>query len=167
MSSFTFLNTSTADTDDLIHILSMTKETETRVKLADLPEPVVEDVRRQAYDYTVPIVVDYTPHGTGTLVQIDNWLGILTAEHVTNDPDDPKLSLNWTGYPERFLRTVLGPFAHDLSISTNALRLIMTERTSKEYGPDLAFIVLPPSPRRAQGTQKFLQSHAANRRTQK
>jgi hypothetical protein len=116
------------------------------VQLKDLPGNVVEEVRRQTGDYVVPIVLDQTPRGSGTLVQIDDWFGILTAEHVARHPTKPELRLTWTGHPERFLRTAVGPFAHDLSISTNALRIVTTTRTSDPYGPDLAFIALPLSP---------------------
>src|SRR6266446_4056658 len=71
------------------------------------------------------------------------WTGILTAKHVVNHPTKPHLRLNYTGHPERLLRTAVGPFPHDLSISTNALRMVTTSRTSNDYGPDLAFIALP------------------------
>lgn len=124
----------------------MAEQITVRVQLKDLPDRVVEDVRRQTGDYVIPIVLDQTPRGSGTLVQIDDWLGILTAEHVAKHPTKPELRLAWTGHPERFLRTALGPFAHDLSISTNALRVVTTTRTSDAYGPDLAFVGLPPSP---------------------
>jgi hypothetical protein len=116
-----------------------------RVQLRDLPQKISEEVRRQTGDYVIPIVLDQTPRGSGTLVQIDDWLGILTAEHVARHPTKPELRLTWTGHPERFLRTAVGSFAHDLSISTNALRIVTTTRISDPYGPDLAFIALAPS----------------------
>lgn len=116
------------------------------VQISALPEALVEEIRRQTGNYVIPIVCDLTPNGSGTLVQIDEWLGILTAEHVVNNPKRPELRLTQTGYPEHFLRTAVGPFAHDLSISTNALRIVKTDRGPDEYGPDLAFIALPPSP---------------------
>src|SRR5436189_4330017 len=103
----------------------MAKPRTMRVQLKDLPHNVIEEIRRQTGDYVVPIVIDHTPSGSGTLVQIDEWLGILTAEHVARHPTKAEMRLGWTGHPERFLRTALGPFAHDLSISTNALRIIM------------------------------------------
>lgn len=119
---------------------------EIRVQLSALPETVVEDVRRQTGDYVIPIVCERTPNGSGTLVQIDDWIGILTAEHVVRHPERKELWLDYTGHPERFLRTAVGPFAHDLSIATNALRIITTDRVTDDHGPDLAFIALPPSP---------------------
>jgi len=117
-----------------------------RVQLKELGEPAVEYVRRVAGDYVLPIVCDYTPLGSGTLVQIDRWQGILSAEHVMRHPTRDDLRLTYTGHPDRFLRTAVGPFAHDLSITTNALRIIATDRESNPYGPDLAFVLLPPSP---------------------
>jgi hypothetical protein len=116
-----------------------------RIRLSELPDALVEEIRRITGDYTLPIVSGYTPLGSGTLVQIDQWRGLLTARHVVQ-PENPDLRLDVTGYPERFLRTAVGPFAHDLSITTNALRFVITPRKSKEYGPDLAFIALPPGP---------------------
>jgi hypothetical protein len=114
-----------------------------RIQLKDLPALLVEEVRRATGDYTLPIVSEQTPLGSGTLVQIDEWQGILTARHVVQ-PDKADLRLDRTGHPERLLRTAVGPFAHDLSISTNALRFVITPRKTQQYGPDLAFIVLPP-----------------------
>jgi hypothetical protein len=56
------------------------------------------------------------------------------------------LILDYTRDSERFLRTAIGPFAHDLSIPTAALKIITTVRRSDPYGPDLAFVLLPASP---------------------
>jgi hypothetical protein len=114
-----------------------------RVRLDSVPERVTEEVRRTTGDYAIPLVVDYLPLGSGTLVQIDQSCGILTAEHAVNHPSKPHLRLNYTGHPERLLRTAVGPFPHDLSISTNALRIVTSIRASEDYGPDLAFIALP------------------------
>jgi hypothetical protein len=115
------------------------------VPLDTLPEPVVENVRRATRDHTLPLIANNTHLGTGTLVQIDQWAGILTAEHVVH-PDKQDLWLDYTGHPERHLRTSIGSFAHDLSISTNALRIVTTARLNDDHGPDLAFIALPESP---------------------
>ena len=116
-----------------------------RVSLVDLSETVNEDVQRRTSEYTLPILCGYTQLGSGTLVQVDGWTGILTAEHVVNPPK-ADLRLDWTGHPERYLRTSISSFAHDLAIPTTALRIVTTENVSDAYGPDLAFIVLPPSP---------------------
>lgn len=112
------------------------------VRLSDLGDKAVEQVRRQTGDFVLPIVSDFMPLGSGTLVQIDGWRGILTAEHVVHSPRDD-LRLDYTGHPERFLRTAVGPFAQDLSVTTNALRIVTTKRDRDDYGPDLAFIALP------------------------
>lgn len=116
------------------------------VQLDTLPETVVDAVRHATRDYTVPVIANDTRLGTGTLVQIDQWVGILTAEHVIHAPGKNDLWLDHTGFPERFLRTSIGEFAHDLSISANALRIVTTARLSDDYGPDLAFVALPASP---------------------
>src|SRR5215212_6559791 len=97
------------------------------VRLSDLGDKAVEQCRRQTGDYVLPLVCDFTPLGSGTLVQIDEWQGILTAEHVVH-PERADLHLDYTGHPERLLRTAVGPFVHDLSISTNALRFVTTKR---------------------------------------
>jgi hypothetical protein len=120
-------------------------ENEFSVQLSALPGAMLENVRRATGDYIVPLVAEYTAIGSGTLIQIDQWSGILTAEHVVR-ASKPDLRLDWVGTPARYLRTSLGPFAHDLSIPTHALRIVTTERLSDAYGPDLAFVVLPPGP---------------------
>lgn len=117
-----------------------------RVQLQDVPETVTEDVRRTTGDYTIPIVVNDLAIGSGTLVQIDQWPGILTAQHVVKHPTRQDLQLDYTGYPERRLRTSVGPFAHDLSTSTNEIQLVTSTRASDEFGPDVAFIALPEGP---------------------
>ena len=122
------------------------KSGRTQVLLDELPGKIFDDVTSATRDYAVPIVVETTPLGSGTLVQIDDWLGILTAEHVVNHPHKRDLRLGWPEYPARLLRTGVGEFAHDLSIKTTALRIVSTARGSDEYGPDLAFIALPPGP---------------------
>jgi hypothetical protein len=121
----------------------MPNRSEMMVRLSDLGDKAVEQARRQTGDYVIPIVSDLMPLGSGTLVQIDEWQGILTAEHVVH-PERADLRLDYTGHPERVLRTAVGPFAHDLSICTNALRFVTSRREEDNYGPDLAFIVLPP-----------------------
>ncbi len=123
----------------------MTERSEVLVRLSDLGDKAVEQVRRETGDYVVPIICGFIPLGSGTLVEIDKWRGILTAEHVVR-PSRNEFRLDYTGHPERFLRTAVGPFAHDLSITTNALRFVTTKRERDDYGPDLAFIALPPSP---------------------
>jgi len=124
----------------------MAQSEQIRVQLKDLSQMVVRDVHLVTASHALPIVCDHTRLGSGTLVQIDGWEGILSAEHVVRHPTQKDLRLTYTGHPERFLRTALSSFAHNLSITTNALRIITTDRQSNPYGPDLAFVLLPPSP---------------------
>jgi hypothetical protein len=63
------------------------------------------------------------------------------------------LSLDHTGFPDRKLYTTVTNFTnfpHKVSVSSNALRIVTTERLNDDFGPDLAFIVLPPSEMRSE-----------------
>ena len=56
------------------------------IKLGDLPEYVREAIRQETKHYSVPLVINGIPLGSGTLVEIDGHHGVLTAEHVVRPP---------------------------------------------------------------------------------
>lgn len=118
------------------------------MQLKDLPENTQQEVKRLVDAATIPIIVDETPIGSGTLVKIDDVYGILTAQHVVKVLGRPELHLDYTGHPERHLCTVVADFPHSLKISTNALSIYLLDPSVTKYGPfgpDLAFIRLPNS----------------------
>ena len=116
-----------------------------QVRLGDLSESVIEAIKRETKHYTVPLVINETPLGSGTLVTIDGHFGILTAEHVVRHPSKPELHL--TNVSHNGPRLVIPPMDSpaDIGFESFALRVLTTQRRRDEYGPDLAFIVLPAS----------------------
>jgi hypothetical protein len=80
----------------------MAQSEQIRVQLKDLSQMVVRDVHLVTASHALPIVCDHTRLGSGTLVQIDGWEGILSAEHVVRHPTQKDLRLTYTGHPERF-----------------------------------------------------------------
>lgn len=116
-----------------------------RVRLGDLSESVIEAIKQETKHYTVPPVINETPLGSGTLMVIDGYFGILTAEHVVRHPHKPELHL--TNLSHQGPRLVIPPmdFPADIGFASFSLRVITTNRKRDDYGPDLAFIVMPPS----------------------
>jgi hypothetical protein len=115
-------------------------------------ELLQKDAFKEIALYTVPIVIDNIPHGTGTLAQYGDVFGIITAEHCVNDPDDSDLRLVGPKVKAREFRTSLGGNrVARVLFEVNHLRIIVPRRayaTSAEVlrngnGPDLAFIRLP------------------------
>lgn len=116
-----------------------------RVRLGDLSESVTEAIKRETKHYTVPLVINDIPMGSGTLVTVDGHFGILTAEHVVRHPRTPELHLTNTSHNGP--RLVIPPmdFPGDIGFESFSLRVFTTERGRDDYGPDLAFVVLPSS----------------------
>ena len=83
--------------------------------------------------------------GSGTFVKWGNNYGILTAEHVVNNPDVASLSINTDWSSEQILLVILDNHANQFGFDCKVLRVLTTgQRLSAEQGPDLAVIVLPP-----------------------
>jgi hypothetical protein len=116
------------------------------IPLGELPEKVKADLTRETNHYLVPIIINDTPWGSGTLVEAYGHYGILTAKHVVRSRRRPDLDLTQTALngPKLFVPPALFPGGRP--IESSALRIVTTQRTNDEYGPDLAFIALPPSP---------------------
>lgn len=116
------------------------------LRLGDLSEKVKDRITEETKHYATSIVINDTPCGSGTLVVIDGHYGVLTAEHVARHPNKPELHLGRTraGGP----RLLLPParFPGGKAIEASALRVFTTDRGGDAYGPDLAFVALPPSP---------------------
>lgn len=116
------------------------------IKLEDLSEKAREDIKQCTANYTVAVIINDIPMGSGTLVKIDEYYGLLTAEHVVRPPGRPELHLDTTSSNGPKLLLPPAPFPGGQAIESSVLRVITTKRTGDTYGPDLAFIVLPPSP---------------------
>ena len=115
------------------------------IQLGELPGAIKEAIRHATKHYSVPLVVNQTPLGSGTLVEIDGHFGVITAEHVVHHPFKPDFRL--TNQSHKGPKLLIPPMDSpgDIAFDSFALRIIKTERRGDQYGPDLAMIVLPPS----------------------
>ncbi len=116
------------------------------IRLGDLSEKVKDQIAKETSHYTVPIIINDTLGGSGTLVEAHGFFGVLTAEHVVRNPKKPEFHLTITkhGGPQLFIPPA--PYPGGKAIESSALRVFTTDRKKDEYGPDLAFVALPPSP---------------------
>ena len=109
------------------------------VYLGDLPESLKEELRAAVTCFAVPLLLDEEFIGSGVLIEVDGHYGILTAAHVLNAP----FRKSFADASEFFIS--VASFANRVSVSTRYLDLFTTARLSDEYGPDLGFILLPPT----------------------
>jgi hypothetical protein len=116
------------------------------LRLGDLSENIQNRIKEETKPYTVPIIINDTPLGSGTLVEIDGFRGVLTAEHVVRHPHRPDLHLDNLSHDGPKLLVSPAEFPGGKPIESFALRVFTTGRNNDAYGPDLAFIVLPDSP---------------------
>ncbi len=82
------------------------------------------------------------------VVKINDKIGILTAEHVINNPVEKCLSLEKNA--GAVMSLVIDAKAHRLEFAQHELEIFPTVRVTDEEGPDLAFISLFPSEKRSQ-----------------
>jgi len=79
-------------------------------------------------------------------VRWGNHFGVLTAEHVVNDPEDPQYRLDTTEASEHILRLTVVESPHELGFDARALKVYnLGPRINDEDGPDIAIIELPDS----------------------
>ncbi len=116
------------------------------IRLKDLSKKLKDQIAKEASHYTVPIIINDIPIGSGTLVQVDGFYGVLTAEHVVRHPKRPELHLTNSerGGPQLFIPPA--EFPGGKAIESSVLRVFPTDRKEDDYGPDLAFVALPLSP---------------------
>jgi len=111
-------------------------------QLKDLSQQFQDNLGTEIGKYTVPLVLDWTFIGSGTLIRFGACYGILTASHVVSNKD---WAVDCGAYSRQRLRVVVAEYAHDLFIEARRLEIERTVRKSDEYGPDLAFIRIPES----------------------
>jgi len=109
---------------------------------ADLTPDAQQRLRIEPASFTVPLVINDVPLGTGTLVRIDSFLGILTAEHVVNHPEVPELALKRPGSK---LGLAISEQSHRVTFPGDFLSICAAKRISDKEGPDIAFIAIPAS----------------------
>ena len=110
--------------------------------IADIPDPLLDDIGSNLQDYFVPILGladERCPEpprllGSGTLVKIGSSYHILTAAHVWEDPkSSPGVGLLLTSYLSRLVIPREAIVPHTLR-----------GRGPKGFGPDLALLTIPP-----------------------
>lgn len=110
-------------------------------QLGDLPARIYDELTDITRRSTVPIILNKTPLGSGTLVKVAGRYGILTAQHVLNPPNREKFDTNSAS---QILQTTdLNQRVGARSIKVRFLKLRTTTRLSYEWGPDMGFILLP------------------------
>jgi hypothetical protein len=128
------------------------------VTVNDLPIELRCEITKKFHDYATLLILNDDYAGSGVLVQMDGYFGILTAEHVVFNPGNP---LDNSARSRQILSVPVG--IHSVSdlgdvriqpdvrrVNVNSLRWFPEEPHSKtyedaEWGPDLAFIRIPPA----------------------
>ena len=121
----------------------------TTMQLGELPEEFLTLVKSHFVPYTVALArvhrqqaSSFTTLGTGTLIQKEDKIGILTAYHCTH-ACTPRLSIGPGGGDNLLLCVGRGRL---IELPPEILfETYTTQRTSDEYGPDLTFIEIFPS----------------------
>ncbi len=121
------------------------------IQLGKLTKEFQDKLSQAIGHFSVPLVVDigmeYKFVGSGTLIMFGDHCGILTAEHVVNYAADDRYRLNTNLGSTQKLRLSVAEFPHDISIEVQYLEIETTGiRKEDYYGPDLAFIKIPPCP---------------------
>jgi hypothetical protein len=112
------------------------QENSFRITVGEFSDKLLNDISRTTYDYTIPLGLSNVLVGSGTLVNIDGTLGILTAAHVItvsgwNNSIGVKQALVTT--PDRH--------ASYLWERMENLAWWISNPVDPEWGPDLAFII--------------------------
>lgn len=111
------------------------------VYLGDLPPEITGIVTEEIRHFAVPLMLNNEFLGSGVLVEVDGRPGILTAEHVINNP---ALPFDNSVDSRQALATSVSTRANVVAIEMRNLNWWTTgQRQSDEWGPDLAFIRLP------------------------
>jgi hypothetical protein len=115
------------------------------LSLSQIPSQLIEEISKDISDFVIGLVrLRDTPSGqdaelggSGTLVQIDETYGILTAHHVlSNLPKDGDIGL--------ILATRFGAQLHRYTIPSQVIRRVEIARGQIESeGPDLALLIIP------------------------
>lgn len=97
--------------------------------------------------YSVGLVLEGELIGSGTLIKWKNSFGILTAEHVINNPHSIRLCCNFSNLSEQKLQVICTEFPAFLDFEMKVIqKTVLGTRLSDELGPDVAVLTLPPVP---------------------
>lgn len=110
--------------------------------ITDIPSEFLESVGREILNFTVGIVrltnregvEDLALLGSGTLIDMDGKLGILTAQHVIEEIPRKNRDIGF----------LLSEKVHTFAVQTNSLIKIPIGRGKEDAeGPDIGFVLLP------------------------
>lgn len=123
------------------------------LSMSEIPRNLIENVSKDISDFVIGFVKlreiksehentseeDAELGGSGTLVQIEETSGILTAHHVLQN-------LPKTGEIGLIIATRFPPLLHRMTLQSKYLRRVEIPRGPHESeGPDLGLLILPPS----------------------
>lgn len=118
-----------------------------KINEADVPESVWDEMTCQIERFSTAIILNDQFLGSGTFISWDENFGILTAEHVTNNPTSSSLRFRFSGNSDQMMNLTVVSYGHNLKFDVRFLKSItLGPRLSEEYGPDMSVIVLPESP---------------------
>jgi hypothetical protein len=124
-----------------------------RFPIARLPDHLRNDACKDIEYYSVGLALHgETFHGeligSGTLVKWGNNFGILTAEHVVNNPKSQRLRCDFLASSKQRLQIICTSYALCLDFELRFLRNIsLSKRLSDKFGPDCTIIILPQCPK--------------------
>jgi hypothetical protein len=131
-------------------------QNEIQIQIKDLPDSFTEPVFQAVKCYAVGLGIEIPPPpgqtendvceiiGSGTLISWNQHFGILTAEHVTSFPPDPRLRLDTSWTSNQRLRLLLDDRVSTFGFEARALRIhTLGKSVERGFGPDLAVIQLP------------------------
>jgi hypothetical protein len=118
-----------------------------QLRLRDVPTDLWDEAVLHVGYHSVGLLLNGTFIGSGTLISWGDEFGVLTAEHVTNNPYSRDLRCDFSGNSRQVLGLVIIAGPHPLTFEVRCLKhLSLGKRVSDEAGPDAAVIVLPKSP---------------------
>ena len=111
-------------------------------------DAIFAEVIKQTGYFTVPVVIQGTLTGSGTLVEFDGNFALLTAKHVVDSVWEEKARL----FVDGEVRELLLPISQDpeiLAFQSDHIRAFLVGPHRDGYsadGPDLALLILPATP---------------------
>ena len=127
-------------------IVSMSMRTRVkRCTIEDLPKSLLLSVTGEIRNYTTSLFLNGHLLGSGTFISWRDHHGILTAEHVTNNPYRRDHCLNFSHDSKQAIQLMLADYSHIFSLEARTLaNITLDKRGTEEWGPDLSVIVVPP-----------------------
>ncbi|HXR05111.1 MAG TPA: hypothetical protein VN836_10435 [Verrucomicrobiae bacterium] len=118
------------------------------VKIGDVPICVFQEAGKLIENYSTALILEKEFIGSATFISWKNKFGILTAEHVTNNPRSSKLTCRFNANSEQVLQLLIALHPHALAFEMRHLQNITLGRRDSDRfgGPDVSVIVLPDGP---------------------